>query len=176
MIAISFFVLCKIFLMNNWFPYFIIPLIVGLLVQWIKIFIDFFLEKTIKLDYLRRSGWFPSVHGAIIGSIIALTYVVDGDYSISFAISIAIGILIWNDAVNIRQEAWKHAHILNVMRREISELKIEIGEITHIKKNFLLLKERLWHTIWELTGGIIIGIGITLAILFLAWALFKPLI
>ncbi len=155
--------------MHHWFPYFTIPLIVGLVVQWIKILIDFLVERTITLDYLWRSWGFPSVHGAIIGSIIALTYCIDWYDSISFAISIAIGILIWYDAVNIRQEAWKHAHLLNQMRREISELKIEIGELTHIKKNFKLLKERLWHTLWELSGGVLIGVCITLLLLFVMW-------
>lgn len=155
--------------MSSNFPYFIIPLAVGLTVQWLKIVIDFFIEKTIKLDYLRRSGGFPSVHGAIIWSIITLTGLIDWFNSTSFAISISIGILIWYDAVNIRQEAGKHAQLLNIMRKEISELKIEIGELTHIKKNFNLLKERLGHTIFELFGGVIIGILITLCLLYIFW-------
>lgn len=151
------------------FPYFLIPLAVGLVVQWLKIIIDFMIEKTIKLDYLRRSGGFPSVHGAIIGSIIALTWAIEGTSSMSFAISVAIGILIWYDAVNIRQEAGKHAKVLNEMRKQIGELRIEVGEITHIRKNFHLLKERLGHTIRELSAGIMIGIIITFALLYIFW-------
>jgi acid phosphatase family membrane protein YuiD len=127
------------------------------------------IEKTIKLDYLRRSGGFPSVHGAIIGSIIALTWAIEGTSSMSFAISVAIGILIWYDAVNIRQEAGKHAKVLNEMRKQIGELRIEVGEITHIRKNFHLLKERLGHTIRELSAGIMIGIIITFALLYIFW-------
>ncbi len=153
------------------FPYFIIPIAVGLIVQWLKIVIDFIKEKTIKLDYLWRSWGFPSVHWAIIGSIIALTGYVDGISSTSFAISFAIGILIRYDAVNIRQEAGKHAQLLNQMRKEISELKIEFGELTHVKKNFHLLKERLGHTIIELFWGILIGIIITFCLLYIAWLL-----
>lgn len=153
------------------FPYFGIPLAVGLIVQWLKIVIDFAKEKTIKLDYLWRSGWFPSVHWAIIGSIIALTGYIDGIDSTTFAISFAIGILIWYDAVNIRQEAWKHAQLLNQMRKEISELKIEFGELTHVKKNFYLLKERLGHTVVELFWWIFIGIIMTFCLLYISWLL-----
>ncbi|MFA7284662.1 MAG: divergent PAP2 family protein [Candidatus Absconditabacterales bacterium] len=149
------------------FPYFLVPLGVGLFVQGLKIIIDFVLEKTIKLDYLWRSGGFPSVHGAVIGSLCALTAAVSGFDSIEFAICIGIGILIRYDAVNIRQEAGKHAMVLNEMRKEIGELRIELGEITHVKKNFKLLKERLGHTFEELIGGIIIGILLTLVILYI---------
>lgn len=149
------------------FPYFLIPLRVGLFVQWLKIIIDFIVEKTIKLDYLRRSGGFPSVHGAIIGSLCTMTWLVSGFDSIDFAICIGIGILIWYDAVNIRQEAGKHAQMLNEMRKQLGELRIELWEITHIKKNFHLLKERLGHTLEELIWGIMIGILITLCTLYL---------
>lgn len=157
--------------MHTSFPYFIIPLAIGLIVQWLKIVIDFMKDKTLKLDYLRRSWGFPSVHWAIIGSIIALTGYKDGIDSSSFAISVAIGILIRYDAVNIRQEAGKHAQLLNQMRKEISELKIEFGELTHIKKNFHLLKERLGHTVIELFWWILIGIAITFCLLYIIWIL-----
>ncbi len=149
------------------FPYFLVPLTVGLFVQWLKIINDFRLEKTIKLDYLRRSWGFPSVHGAIIGSLCALTAAVNGFHSIEFAICIGIGILIRYDAVNIRQEAGKHAMVLNEMRKQLGELRIDLGEITHVKKNFQLLKERLGHTFEELIWWIIIGIILTLIILYL---------
>jgi acid phosphatase family membrane protein YuiD len=153
--------------MQFFFPYFLIPLLVGILVQWLKIIIDFALEKTLKLHYLRRSWWFPSVHGAIIWSIITLTGVVEWVNSISFAISVAIGILIRYDAINIRAEAGKHAQLLNEMRRQLGELRIELGEITHVRKNFHLLKERLGHSVGELIGGVIIWSLITTLLLYI---------
>jgi len=42
------------------------------------------------------------------------------------------------------------------MRRQLGELRIELGEITHVRKNFHLLKERLGHSVGELIGGVII--------------------
>ncbi len=153
--------------MQNLFPYFLIPLLVGILVQWLKIIIDFAIEKTLKLHYLRRSWGFPSVHGAIIWSIITLTGVVDWINSISFAISVSIGILIWYDAINIRAEAGKHAQLLNEMRKQLGELRIELGEITHVRKNFNLLKERLGHSVWELIGGVIMWTLITTLLLYI---------
>lgn len=155
--------------MQTSFPYFLIPLAVGLLVQWLKIIIDIMVEKTVKVDYLRRSWWFPSVHWAIIWSIITISGVVEGINSIAFAICFAIGILIRYDAVNIRQEAWKHAKVLNEMRKQLGELRIDLGEITHIRKNFNLLKERLGHSVRELFGWIIIWIIITLGLMYVFW-------
>jgi len=152
--------------MTQDFPYFLIPLRVGIFVQWLKIIIDFVIEKTIKLHYLRRSWWFPSVHGALIWSLCTMTSLVSGFQSIDFAICMGIGILIWYDAVNLRQEAWKHAQVLNEMRKQLGELRIDLGEITHIKKNFNLLKERLGHTLRELLWWILIWILITLVTLY----------
>lgn len=87
--------------------------------------------------------------------------------SISFAISVSIGILIWYDAINIRAEAGKHAQLLNEMRKQLGELRIELGEITHVRKNFNLLKERLGHSVWELIGGVIMWTLITTLLLYI---------
>jgi len=45
-------------------PLFITPLVVAIIIQSIKIIVDFFAEgrKRLKLDYLWRAGGFPSVH------------------------------------------------------------------------------------------------------------------
>lgn len=53
------------------------------------------------------------------------------------------------------------------MRRQLGELRIELGEITHVRKNFHLLKERLGHSVGELIGGVIMGALITTLLLYI---------
>lgn len=135
-----------------------------MLVQLIKILIDFFVEKKLKLDYLRRSWGFPSVHSALLWSICTLVYIIEWPHSINFALAVAIWSLIRYDSVNVRLEAWKHAQLLN-------EIKIELKDILNVGKNMNMLKERLGHTIYEVWWGIMIWVLLTIVVLWILWYL-----
>ncbi len=137
-------------------PLFVIPLVVAIIIQSIKIIVDFFAEgrKRLKLDYLRRAGWFPSVHSGISSSIttlMGLTYGIDSPH---FAITLCFSILFWYDAMNVRYEAGKHAQYIN-------EIKEELKSFSFIDYKLNDLKERLGHTLVEVIGGIFVGSGLT---------------
>jgi len=95
---------------------------------------------------LLRQGGMPSVHAALVTSITTSIYLVEGATS-TFFLSLVVALLILNDAFNVREEAGKHAAILN--------------------KRFKLsgqgrLKERLGHTPAEVAAGVVIGIVVPL--------------
>ena len=143
-------------------PYFIVPLLVWVIIQFIKIVIDFIIERKINLEYLWRSGWFPSVHSGISSSICFLVFWVNGRDSMEFAVCITFAVLFWYDAMNVRYEAGQHAKYLNTLRIEISDL-LKFGQ------NYQLLKERLGHTIQEVSGGIVVGILLSYLVIILLW-------
>lgn len=93
-----------------------------------------------------------------MGSICTLVYLIKWPDSIDFAFAVAVWSLIRYDSVNVRLEAWKHAQLLN-------EIKIELKDILNVGKNMNMLKERLWHTVYEVWWGIFIGVLLTLIIL-----------
>lgn len=143
-------------------PYFFIPLLVWWIIQFIKIVIDFFIEKKINLEHLRRAWWFPSVHSGISSSICFLVFWVNGRDSMEFAVCITFALLFWYDAMNVRYEAGQHAKYLNTLR-------IEISDLLKFWQNYQMLKERLWHTLQEVIGGIIVWVLLSYALILLLW-------
>jgi len=143
---------------------FLLPLFVWCVIQWVKVLIDYTVEKKIYRSSLWSSGWFPSVHAGIASSICTVVLIYAGLDSMEFAIAFTFSFLFWYDAANLRYQAWQHATSLNQIQKELKEL-IE----TQSPKAIEVLKERLWHTIWEVIWGILAWILITLLILTILW-------
>lgn len=138
-------------------PYFIIiPFIVWGTIQCIKVGIDIYQKGVFKRSYLWWSGWFPSVHSGMSASIITLTYITQWADSLLFAITIIFSFLLWYDAVNVRYEAWKHAHQINYLQQTMEKV---------VKKSEL--KERIGHTPQEVASGIIVGIIVTVMLYYI---------
>lgn len=135
-------------------PDFLVPILVGSMIQVIKVCIDFLINKRITLKALRVSWWFPSTHGWITASITTLMFLKYGIESPEFAITFAFSFLFWYDAINVRYEAGQHASYIN----RISE---ELDDIFDLWGKAKVLKERLWHTFIEVAGWVVIGITLT---------------
>lgn len=143
---------------------FIIPLWVGLIVQLIKVLIDYVDERKLNLNNFFTAWGFPSVHSSIATSITTLMGLVNWIHSNEFAICLAFSLLFWYDAVNIRFEAWKHAQLINKLQNRLKDASLWLEPHHHTT-----LKERLWHTITELIGWISVGFLLTLAIYIMAF-------
>ena len=136
-------------------PPILIVLLVGVIIQFIKIIIDSIVEKRICFDHIFISGWFPSFHTWVATSVTILALLIDGIWSISFAAALTFSMLFAYDAMNVRYQTWKHAEYLNAIRRDLQE-------------NFLMsqqkkskLKERLWHTPIEVMWGFVFWVILT---------------
>ena len=135
-------------------PIFIV-LLVGVIIQFVKIIIDSIVEKRICLNHIFISGGFPSFHTWVASSVTVLALLADWIWSVSFAIALTFSMLFAYDAMNLRYQTWKHAEYLNAIRRDLQE-------------NFLMseqrkskLKERLWHTPMEVMWGFIFWVVLT---------------
>ena len=135
-------------------PVFIV-LIVGVIIQFVKIIIDSIVEKRICFNHIFISWWFPSFHTWVASSVTVLALLADWIYSVTFAIALTFSMLFAYDAMNVRYQTWKHAEYLNAIRRDLQE-------------NFLMseqrkskLKERLWHTPIEVMWGFIFWVALT---------------
>ncbi len=141
---------------------FIVPLVVGALIQAVKVLIDYTVEKTFTMSWLWWSWWFPSVHSGISSSICTLVVYYTGLHSVEFAITITFSFLFWYDAANIRYQAGQHASSLNQITKGLNELNP--GQETPEQ-----LKERLGHTVWEVIWWILAWVLITLLLLTIIW-------
>ena len=135
-------------------PIFIV-LLVGVIIQFVKIVIDSIVEKRICLNHIFISWGFPSFHTWVASSVTVLALLADWVRSTTFAIALTFSMLFAYDAMNVRYQTWKHAEYLNAIRRDLQE-------------NFLMseqrkskLKERLWHTPFEVIGWFIFGVVLT---------------
>ncbi len=142
-------------------PLFLIPFGIGICIQWIKILIDFIVEKKISFSALRSSWGFPSVHSGISASLTTIMYLLYWIWSTEFAICFVFSFLFRYDAANIRFEAGQHASYLNKISEELDELAWFISHNSY--KVPFMLKERLGHTVWEVLWWIALWILMTLA-------------
>jgi len=138
-------------------PLFAIPLIVWFIIQITKLVIDFFEEKKFDISFFFRAWWFPSVHSWVSSSLLTIIFLQFGYESAEFAITLIFSFLFWYDAMNVRYEAWKHAKFIN-------KLNFDLQNVLKIWSEHNSLKERLWHTLSEVTGWIIIWSILTIVI------------
>lgn len=144
-------------------PVFLVPLVVGFLIQMLKLIIDALNDKKLSISYAWRAWWFPSVHSAICSSISILMWLTYGFGSELFAVCIVFSLLFWYDAMNVRYEAWVHAQAINMIRDELWwPDEDNDGEVD-------ILTERLWHTLLEVLGWIIFGAVLTWVYYFYIW-------
>ncbi len=122
---------------------FIIPLIVGLLSEAVKVIREG-LQRGTWHDGLFRPGGMPSSHSALVTSLLIIVAVKAGMDSIAFAIAFVFACIVWYDAMSSRRAIGEQARILN---------RLQTWE--H-------LSERLGHSLREVIGGIVFGACITL--------------
>lgn len=136
-----------------YFKLLLIPLISGLLVQLIKLFIRFIREKKISWRYLDDYGGMPSAHAAFLSSLGTTVALSQGLNSIAFAIVVVIGAIIIRDAFGLRMYVERQGKILlNLVQRLSDKEKI-------ILPKKMQLGERIGHTYTEATVGVVLGIA-----------------
>ena len=117
------------------YPIFV-PFIAILSAEVIKFSVDLIKNRSKKrfLD----SGGMPSGHSAFVSSLVVVVANREGIESTAFMIASVLAIVVMYDAIHVRNEAGKHAAVLN--------------------KNFSTdLEESLGHTHWEVLGGAVWG-------------------
>ncbi len=122
---------------------FLIPLVVGLLSEILKVIIEG-IEKDAWHEGLFRPGGMPSSHSSFVTSLLIVVALKTGPQSVEFAIAFVFACLVWYDAMSSRRAIGEQAKILN-----------QLQTLEHFS-------ERLGHSFKEVIGGILFGAAITL--------------
>lgn len=130
---------------------FLIPLLVGIVVQAIK-FIIYSLKHGWDIRYAFTHGHMPSAHTAFAISIVTSIGYFEGIHTGSFAVAIALAFLIIDDATRLRMHLGDQGRYLNML---IQQLDIN-------DKKFPRLKERTGHRVSEVVVGGALGFVLTL--------------
>jgi hypothetical protein len=134
---------------------FLIPLFVLAFARVLK-FIIFYLRHGKDFQYTLRHamtyGHMPSVHSALMVSLVTSVGYFSGINSGAFAIAFVLAILIIDDATRLRVYMGEHSRYINMLTE-----KINIDE-----KEYPHLKERMGHKPEEVVAGAILGFVLTI--------------
>lgn len=141
-------------------PIFTIPILCGLVAQAIKPLINKQWYATISPDGKRlpRYGGMPSAHSSFAFSIATVVGLSDGIMSSTFAIAVAILILILDDALRMRIFLSRHGQAL---RRLIQKLPKEE------RATYPYLESRLGHKPLEVVAGGALGTLLSVGLFYL---------
>ena len=132
--------------------------------QIIKTIIHAIRNKTFKAERLIGSGGMPSSHSALVCSASVATFRICGPQSVEFALMLIVALIVMYDAMGVRRAAGLHAHEINNMKKifAIKGINTSDEDDTSKKKKKKELKEYLGHTPFEVLGGALLGILISM--------------
>lgn len=137
-------------------PYcvFIIPLIVLILVRIIKFTIFYFRHGRdfgYTLQHGMTYGHMPSVHSALMISMVTSVGYFEGVSSGAFAVAVVMAVLTIDDATRLRVYMGEHSRYINMLTE-----KMQLSS-----NNYPHLKERMGHKPEEALAGAILGFVLT---------------
>jgi acid phosphatase family membrane protein YuiD len=140
------------------FPPFLIPIVVGVVTQFLKIF---FKSNRVtdpdhtRFDLLPQYGGMPSAHTAFATSLATLVSLTEGIYSNSFAIAICLMIFILDDALRLRVFLGRFGVAIRRLVRLLPE---------DDQKTMPHIEGRIGHRVSEVIVGAFVGIFLTIVL------------
>jgi acid phosphatase family membrane protein YuiD len=124
--------------------YLITPVLTWMVVGPIKFLISSVRYRRWAFDLVGNGG-FPSNHSAVVSSMATLIALREGMGHPAFGVAVTLAFIVMIDANSLRQHVGRHAVTLN---------RLHEG-----KEDYVILRERMGHTRFEIAGGILTGIG-----------------
>ena len=132
--------------------YLVTPVLTWLVVGPIKFFINSARQRRWAFNLVGNGG-FPSNHSSVVTSMATLIALREGMDSPAFGVACALAFIVMIDANSLRQHVGRQAAAIN---------RLAAGAAGHTQ-----LRERMGHTLVEISGGICTGIGIGFALFYL---------
>jgi acid phosphatase family membrane protein YuiD len=124
--------------------YLVTPVLTWMVVGPIKFLISSVRYRRWAFDLVGNGG-FPSNHSAVVSSMATLIALREGMGHPAFGVAATLAFIVMIDANSLRQHVGRHAVTLN---------RLHDG-----KEDYVILRERMGHTRFEIAGGILTGIG-----------------
>ena len=128
--------------------------------QFVKVPINYLITRRWEWRLMFTTGGMPSSHAALVTSTALSIGLFTGFDTPSFAIAMALALVVMYDAAGVRRQAGFHAQQINLLVNELLS-----GHQVSEKR----LKEVLGHSPLEVTAGMIFGI-ITSLIIWAIWS------
>ena len=132
-------------------PFLIAGVSAWLVAQVIKTIIHAIINKRLVWERMVGDGGMPSGHSATVTAVCMMSALFCGLGSFEFAISGILAIIVCHDAMGVRQQAGKHAVLLNELIKSFEALTT--NALPEVK-----LKEFVGHTPVQVMAGILVGV------------------
>lgn len=136
-------------------PYLLVPIMSWGIAQVLKAVINLGVTRRWDFERLFGDGGMPSGHSATVSALATYCALSIGPDSVEFAISMILAIIVCHDATGVRQEAGKHALLIDQIINSFDDIYKE--KIPEIK-----LKKFVGHTFMQVFAGVVIGVAIAL--------------
>ncbi|ADY56184.1 acid phosphatase/vanadium-dependent haloperoxidase related protein [Syntrophobotulus glycolicus DSM 8271] len=138
----------------------LISLLAWFIAQLAKVMMNFLIERKIDFRLIFSSGGFPSSHTAIVCALAISIGKIYGWDTPSFAIAVVLAVIVMYDATGVRRAAGKHAMAINNLVEKLSQNQKfdRFGQNVQQER----LKELIGHTPFEVFGGALVGILVSL--------------
>ena len=136
----------------------IVALLAWSVTQLLKLPLDYLVNHSWNWQVLYIPGGMPSSHSAISTAAALAIGLYQGFDTPTFALAVALTMIVIYDATSVRHEAGIHAKWINMIVEEIFAS-------SNIPKH--RLREMLGHTPFEVLAGMLLGILVTLLVWFL---------
>lgn len=129
--------------------YALTPFLAWLVAGLLKFVINSIKAKQLAFGLIGYGG-LPSNHSAIVSSMAALIAFKEGMGHPAFGVAITLAFIVMLDASSLRSQVGKHAALINRLAASV--------------KPHDTLRERMGHTAIEIAAGIVVGVGLAVAI------------
>ena len=129
------------------FAYLVTPLLTWLVVGPIKFLINSARQRRWAFNLVGNGG-FPSNHSSVVTSMATLIALREGIDHPAFGVAVTLAFIVMIDANSLRQHVGRQAAAIN---------RLAAG--TGGQGGHSALRERMGHTLVEICGGIVTGIG-----------------
>lgn len=133
------------------------------LAQFLKVPIQYLVDRKWNWALMFSSGGMPSSHSALMVSTTLAIGLYSGFDTPTFAIAVAMSMIVIYDAAGVRRQAGLQAEKLNILIQELFSGHPVSEE---------LLKEVIGHTPRQVVAGIMLGFMVTLVI----WWIYPPIL
>ncbi len=145
-------------------PTIVVPAITWMIAQFLKFGVKA-MKGDVSVKYFYKSGNMPSVHTAIVTSLLVTVGFVEGVGSTFFGITLVLAMIVTYDALNVRRAVGEQGGILERLLQMQKDRLIYDGK----KINKIKLIEVLGHTPLEVAAGVAVGLITSLLLLHTYW-------
>ncbi len=136
---------------------FLVPILVGLLVQILKVFVYSLVNMKIDYGRILNANGMPNLHSAVFSSLSMSIGIKYGYSTLLFSVVIAYSMIIMHDTIRLKREKEKQTNLINLIIANVNEFRnVREGKARKV----------LQIRIFDIAAGAMLGVLITYLLIY----------